>query len=278
MTLSRLLRIGWVVFLLTGSLEVGHAQTAPPTDAALLAGHHTVAILPFEATVQVMKMHDLIYGTGPATAIMTRQRVQPPLDSAQWQQQLEVAYQMQGLTMQQLQDRRPKHGYRVQWQPVAETNRRLLAAGITYAELAQQPLSRLQQVLGVDALLTGQVLLYQPIPKSMGLALRAFSNEPLLYGPSTVPPSQSDVTLALYDCASSRQVWQFDFTRTAANALPPVRLAPRLVKAALPSLPYCQPQKVIAWLTPSAQLAIMLTHAAFFKANFSLLTISLPLT
>lgn len=228
---------GW---LLTGPLGWAAAQTVPPTDAALLATHHMVAILPFEATVQVMQMRDLVYPNSTATAIMNQQQVQPSLDAAQQQQQLEVAYQMQGLTMQLLQEKQPKHGYRVQWQPVDETNRRLLAAGITYAELAKQPLSRLQQVLGVDALLTGQVLLYQPIPKSMGLALRVLNNEPLLYGPTTVPPSQTEASLGLYDCASSRLVWQFDFGRTGANALSPVRLAPRLVKAALPSLPYCQ--------------------------------------
>lgn len=242
MALAHLLRICLGGWLLASPLGVALAQMAPSTDAVLLAAHHTVAILPFEATVQLMKMHDLFYESSTATAIVTQQRVQPPLDAAHRQQQLETAYQMQALTLIELQDRAPKRGYRVYWQPVEETNRRLQAAGITYAELAKQPLGRLQQVLGVDALLTGQVWLYQPIPKSLGLALRALSNEPLLYGPSTVPPSQTEATLALYDCASSRQVWQFDFSRTGANALPPGRLAPRLVKAALPSLPYF-PQK-----------------------------------
>ena len=150
-----------------GPLGVG-AQPAPPTDGALLAAHHTVAILPFGATVQVMGMHDLTHVTSTTKTILNQRSGKdgPPPDAAQQQRQMEVAYQMQGLTMQQLQDHQPKHGYRVQWQPVAETNRRLLAAGIAYAELAGQPLARLQQVLGVDALLTGQVLLYQPIPKT----------------------------------------------------------------------------------------------------------------
>lgn len=237
--LSRLLGICWGGWLLAGPLGTALAQTAPPTDAALLAAHHTVAILPFGATVQVMQLHDLVYANSTAAAIMNPQ-APPPLDAAQQQRQLEVAYQMQGLTMQQLQNRQPKHGYRVQWQPVDETNRRLLAAGITYATLAQQPLSRLQQVLGVDALLTGQVLLYQPIPKNLALALRAVNHEGLLNSSSSVPPSQTEASLALYDCISSRLVWQVDFGRTGANALPPGRLAPRLIKAALPSLPYCQ--------------------------------------
>ncbi|MDJ0363634.1 hypothetical protein QMK33_00600 [Hymenobacter sp. H14-R3] len=239
MALSRLLRIWWGGVLITSSLGA-LAQTAPPTDSLLLAAHRTVAVLPFEATVQLVQMRDLIYGSSTATSVANRQQQPVPPDAAQQQKQMEVAYQMQAYTLMQLQEKIPRHGYRVQWQPVEETNRRLDAAGITYAELARQPLSRLQQVLGVDALLTGQVMLYQPIPKSMALALRMMSNEPLLYGPSTVPPSQTEASLALYDCASNRQVWQFDFGRTGANALGPARLAPRLVKAALPSLPYCQ--------------------------------------
>lgn len=234
MTLSRLLQ-SVLVAMLPG---VGLAQAALPPDSALLAAHRTVAVLPFEATVQVVSMHDLVYGSSTTTTIMSQQPTPP--DAAQLQQQLVVAYQMQALTMLQLQDHQPKHGYRVQWQPVDETNRRLLAAGITYDQLAGQPLGRLQQVLGVDALLTGQVLLYQPIPKSMALAIRAVNHEGLLNRTSSVPPSQTEASLALYDCGSSRLVWQADFSRTGANALPPVRLAPRLVKAALPTLPYCQ--------------------------------------
>lgn len=242
MPLSRLLLICVQGWLLTGSLGMAMAQMATPTDAALLATHHAVAILPFGTTVQVMQMRDLVYPGSTTNAIMSQmpQLQVPPPDARQQQQQLDVAYQMQWLLMQRLQSRKPKHGYRVQWQPVDETNRRLQAAGITYADLARQPLSRLQQVLGVDALLTGQVLLYQPIPKSMALVLRAFNHEGLVYGPSTVPPSQTEASLALYDCATSRLVWQVDFGRTGANALKPTRLAPRLVQAALPSLPYCQ--------------------------------------
>ena len=236
MVLLRLLRMG----LLASLPGVGLAQAAPPTSAVLLAAHHTVAVLPFEATVQLVKMHDLLYGKGVSAAVETGQPIPLPPDAAHRQQQLEVAYQMQALTMQQLQDHQPRRGYRVQWQPVDETNRRLLAAGITYPELARQPLGRLQQVLGVDALLTGQVLLYQPVPKSLGLASRVLHHELIIHRYATVPPSQTEASLALYDCGSGRLVWQVDFGRAGANALPPARLAPRLVKAALPTLPYCQ--------------------------------------
>ena len=240
MAFARLLRVFLGSWLLAAPLG-GRAQAAPPPSAALLAAHRTVAILPFEATVQVLRMHDLVY-PGTATKAVLNQRAGqegPPPDAAQLRQQLEAAYQLQELTMQQLLARPPKRGYRVQWQPVAETNRRLLAAGINYTDLARQPLARLRQVLGVDALLTGQVLLYQPIPKSLGLALRALNHEALLNRSSSVPPSQTEASLALYDCGSGRLVWQFDYGRAGANALPPTRLAPRLVKAALPTLPYC---------------------------------------
>lgn len=238
MVLSRLLSVCWIGWLLAGP-PGALAQTAPPTDAALLAAHRTVAVLPFEATVQQVRMRELVYGDGVNAAVVTGRPVQLPQDAARQQEQLRVAYEMQALTLSELLDRQPRHGYRVRWQPVEETNRRLQAAGITYATLAGQPMDRLRQVLGVDALLTGQVLMYQPVPKTLGLALRVLSSEPLL-GPSSVPPSQTEASLALYDCGTSRLVWQADYGRSGANALVPARLAPRLVKAALPTLPYCQ--------------------------------------
>lgn len=240
MPLPRFLLICLKGWLLAGPLGWAAAQTAPPTDAALLATHHTVAILPFEATVRLPRMRDMLYPSATDTSAAHRQQVQQQLNATHQQEQLDVAYQLQALTLLQLEAQQPKHGYRVQWQPVAETNRRLQAAGISYAELARQPLSRLQQLLGVDALLTGQALLYQPLPKSLALALRVLTDEPLLNGQSVIPPGQTEASLALYDCASGRLVWQFDFGRTGANALKTTRLAPRLVKAALPSFPYCQ--------------------------------------
>lgn len=229
-------------FLLVGLLTAGvplaaAAQTAEA--AATLATHRTVAILPMQ--IAQPKLSDMRVAT-PDTLAAARQRRQA---AANQQERRQVAYQMQELVYAQLLAQRPAKGYRVQLQSVAETNSRLQAAGITYEKLLAQSvaLPQLAQVLGVDAVLTGEVLLFQFLPRGMGLAARLLLNEPVLPNDprSNLPTSKTGATLLLYDCRSSQLAWTFDFTRTGNNALKPERLAPKLVKAALPAFPYRQP-------------------------------------
>jgi hypothetical protein len=231
------------LFLLVGLLTAGGplaaaAQTAEA--AATLASHRTVAILPMQ--VAQPKLRDI----RPAV-LDTMKAAQRPLQQAEANRQQEarqVAYQMQELVYAQLLAQRPAKGYSVQLQPVAETNSRLQAAGITYDKLLAQSASlpQLAQVLGVDAVLTGEVLLFQFLPRGMGLAARLLLNEPVLPNDpsSNLPTSKTGATLLLYDCRSSQLAWTFDYTRTGNNALKPERLAPKLVKAALLAFPYCQ--------------------------------------
>ncbi len=216
------------LFLLVGLLTVGGpliaaAQTAEA--AATLASHRTVAILPMQ--VAKPKLSDMRADT---------------LGTARQPEARQIAYQMQALVYAQLLAQQPAKGYSVQLQSVAETNTRLQAAGLTYEKLLAQSASlpQLAQILGVDAVLTGEVLLFQFLPRGMGLAARILLNEPVLANdPSgNLPSSKTGATLLLYDCRSSQLAWTFDFTHTGNNALKPERLAPKLVKAALPTFPY----------------------------------------
>ncbi|RYY18271.1 MAG: hypothetical protein EOO36_08590 [Cytophagaceae bacterium] len=229
------------LFLLVRVLVAGvpRLAAAQTLDAAALAGHHTVAVLPFEVSVDGLRLHYLRYYIGIDSTAATQQH----LSAEQQQEARQAAYQMQALVHRQLLKKQPRHGYRVQFQALAETNRRLQAAGITYENLTSQPMDQMRQVLGVDALLSGQVLLYQSVPKGLGLAIRILSSEQLLLPnqPSALAPSQTTASLAVFDCRGDRLAWRYDFARTGPNALKPARLAPRLVRAALPTFPYCQP-------------------------------------
>ena len=224
------------VFAASGPLAAA-AQTAEAV--ATLTSHRTVAILPMQ--VAQPKLSDVRFAMPDTLAVTQRQR---QLAAASQQQDRQVAYQMQELVYAQLLAQQPAKGYSVQLQSVAETNSRLQAAGITYDKLLAQAvaLPQLAQVLGVDAVLTGEVLLFQFLPRGMGLATRILLNEPVLPNDpsSNLPPSKTGATLLLYDCRSSQLAWTFDFTRTGNNTLKPERLAPKLVKAALPFFPYCQ--------------------------------------
>lgn len=217
--------------LLVGLLTAGGPLTAAAQTAeaaATLAGHRTVAILPMQ--VAKPKLSDIRVATADT------------LRAAQQPEARQIAYQMQALVYAQLLAQQPAKGYSVQLQSVAETNTRLQAAGLTYEKLLAQSASlpQLAQVLGVDAVLTGEVLLFQFLPRGMGLAARILLNEPVLSNDPTsnLPSSKTGATLLLYDCRSSQLAWTFDFTHTGNNALKPERLAPKLVKAALPTFPY----------------------------------------
>lgn len=226
-------------FLLVSVLAVWwpkHAA-AQTLDAAALASHHTVAVLPFEVAVDGLRLHYIRYYMGIDSTTATQQR----LSAEQQQEARQAAYQMQALVHKQLLKKQPKHGYRVQFQPVADTNRRLQAAGITYENLASQSMDQLRQALGADAVLSGQVMLYQSVPKGLGIAARLLSKDPIVDPLSALEPSQTTASLLLYDCQSGQPVWRYDFARTGPNALKPSRLAPRLVWQALPVFPYCQP-------------------------------------
>jgi hypothetical protein len=227
-------------FLLVGLLAAWGPLAAQSAEgAATLASHRTVAILPMQ--VAQPKLSDIRLA-GIDTLAATQQQRQAA--ATRKRESSQVAYQMQELVYAQLLAQRPSKGYSVELQTVAETNSRLQAAGITYDRLLAQSASlpQLAQVLGVDAVLTGEVLLFQFLPRGMGLAARLLLNEPVLPNDpsSNLPTSKTGATLLLYDCRSGQLAWSFDFTRTGNNALKPERLAPKLVKAALPAFPYCQ--------------------------------------
>ncbi|SES80585.1 hypothetical protein SAMN04487998_0316 [Hymenobacter actinosclerus] len=205
-------------------------------NAPALSAHRTVAVLPFEVSQDRVRLRDIRYG-GADTTAATQRRIVGEWTDAQKREGKVVAYQLQQQLLTQLQARPPAAGYSVKFQPVAETNRRLQYAGISYEQLPGQSMSELQRILGVDALLSGQTDLYQPLPAGLGLAAKVLLNEPLV-GPSVIPSSQSTTNLTLHDCRTGELVWRFDFAGTGQGALRPDRLAERLVKAAAPVFPY----------------------------------------
>ncbi|GAB3232818.1 hypothetical protein GCM10027346_20320 [Hymenobacter seoulensis] len=208
-------------------------------DASALTAHRTVAILPFEVTQDRFRMRDLRY-LGSDTTLATQQRVQQDWTAQQQAESQALAYELQQLLYAELQKQRPAAGYTVQLQPVPETNRRLQAAGISYANLPERSMSELQQALGVDAILSGQTDLYQPLPGGLALAARLLLNEPLLAtdSPSSIPFSQATTNLTVHDCRSGQLTWRFDYDRTGSAALKPAKLAADLVRRSASDFPY----------------------------------------
>jgi hypothetical protein len=214
----------------------GRSTTSTLNQTALTA-HRTVAILPFDVEQNRIQLSDIRF-PGADTTLTTQQRVRQEWTAKQQWEGRHVAYRLQELFYDQLQAQKPTRGYTVQFQDVRETNRLLQQAGITYENLPDKSLEEVRQALGVDAVLSGETLLFQPLPNGVGLAARILLNEPLLGNQSIIPASEATTSLTLYDCREKQLAWRLDFQRTGNNALKPERLAQNLVRAAMPSFPY----------------------------------------
>ncbi|HEX8427715.1 hypothetical protein [Hymenobacter sp.] len=215
-------------------------STIQTLNGTALATHRTVAILPFEVEQDRLLLDDINYA-GTDTTLATQQRIKQEWAARQQQKSRQIAYQLQELLYAQLEAQKPSRGYTVQFQEVRETNRLLQQAGITYENFPDHTLKEVQQALGVDAVLSGQTMLYQAMPGIVGLAARLMVNEPLVDNQqSIVPISQATTSLMLYDCRANQLAWRLDFERAGNVALNPARLAQDLVRAALSDFPYCR--------------------------------------
>lgn len=215
-------------------------STVQTLNGAALATHRTVAILPFEVEQERLRLRDIHYA-GTDTTLATQQRMEQAWTARQLQESRQIAFQLQDLLYAQLEAQKPARGYTVQFQPVRETNRLLQQAGITYENFPDHTLKQVQQALGVDAVLSGQTMLYQPLPNVLALAARLMLNEPSGGDQQpAVPPNQAMTSLLLYDCQGNQLAWRLDFERTGSAALKPDRLAQDVVRAAMPGFPYCR--------------------------------------
>ena len=218
--------------LLLGGLLLSScgSRSSVTTDVnqAALAAHRTVAILPFEVSLKRLRGADI--------------RLQHPPTPAEWRQEKqrerrEMAYDLQTQLREAL--RQQNHDeYTVQFQPVSETNRRLRAAGISYDSLFAQPVPALRRALGVDAVLWGRAVLYQPLPNGVAVAARLLGSAPLLgNGPLNGNDTRADLTI--HDGRTGALVWRLAYRRSGA-VLPPAELARALVKSSVKTFPYCR--------------------------------------
>lgn len=222
--------------LVAGSGCARQTYSTNTLDASALTAHRTVAILPFAVEQDRLRMRDITYA-GPNPTEESIKKYQDNWTAKQREEARAMSYELQRLLYEQLQAQQPTSGYTVQFQDVRETNRLLQQAGITYENLLDHDMSALQKALGVDAVLSGQTLLYQPLPNGLNLAARV-----LLEGngvvTSQIPSNTATTNLTLHDCRNGQLSWRFDYERAGSASLNPERLSKDLVKAANRSFPY----------------------------------------
>jgi hypothetical protein len=223
---SRLLYIllgllaGCTVYSGSSKLPAGIGTPSQPTS------YRTIAILPIQVTQ--VQLRGFTSTGQPDTTAATRLRI--------GRRGEKLAYQLQTALATQLRAKQPATKYAVWLQPIRETNLRLQQTGITYKNLARQSPAHLQEVLGVDALLTGQTLISK-LPLSVALATGLLLPTKLGHVPTTL----ATTSLNLQDPRSDQPTWQTSFSTSHAGQLAPggfSELANRVMQTMPPTFPY----------------------------------------
>lgn len=180
--------------------------------------YRTIAILPMP--IVEVQVRGFTRAGQPDTTAATRQRM--------GRRGEKLAYSLQAALYAQLRAGQPRQGCAVWLQPARETNLRLQQAGLTYDSLLTQTPEHLQQVLGVDALLTGQTLLAK-IPASVAMV-------------SGLPSFFATTRLILRDFRTPQPLWQANLSSSSKELLPGLLassdFASQLMQVAPVTFPY----------------------------------------
>jgi hypothetical protein len=223
----------YLFFALFLGLSTACSQRAYSTKELIpqaLTRHKLVAVLPFAVELDQLNMQAIAYVGDELSREETDRRRQRWEEKQQEQRKL-VALQLQDELLKQLLLRQTKHPYSVQFQSVQETNSRLERAGITYANLNDHSMAELQAALGVDAILSGETSLFQPMPNGVAVALLVLTN-------AGIAQNEVLTNLTIHDCQSGELVWQFNHQLLGELSSSPAKLARVLVRNSAHTFPY----------------------------------------
>ncbi|KUG08156.1 hypothetical protein [Solirubrum puertoriconensis] len=188
---------------------------------SMLQTHRTVAVLPFYVRVERPWLSEVSFDDlGMSEA---------EFDRRQAAEIRGLAYGLQG----ELATRLQQQSWRVQFQEVAETNKRLSQAGISLDSLGYRSTEELQQVLGVDAVLAGETRVVQSLPGPLAMLMLFAPTDP-----SEAPLNVVRSYLSVYDGRTGQLAWRFEHEQTGNVVVNAKSLGKELAKRAYTALPY----------------------------------------
>ena len=177
------------------------------------AKHETVAVLPFVTTID---RRNLKSGYDPEA-----------LDAAE----RDEAYLFQRQLYIQFLDRTEKDAYTVTFQPVDRTNVLMERAGITYDDLRAYTRDEIGSVLGVDAVISGEIRRANPVGTGAAVA------SALLAGVGSAT-NEVTVTMVVHDAETGGLVWAYDHVAQGSLGSSSERLARGLMRNSASKFPY----------------------------------------
>ena len=179
------------------------------------AKHNTVAVLPFITTID---RRNLKSGFDPAA-----------LDAAE----KDEAYLFQQQLVIEMLSRSQKGDFTVAFQPVDTTNVLLSRGGVEYEDLRAYTKDELGQMLGVDAVISGEIKRATPVGTGAAVA-SAF-----LAGAAS-PTNVVTVTMVVHDAETGGLVWAYDHRVQGSLGSSAEGLAKGLMRNSASKFPYKQ--------------------------------------
>lgn len=206
-----------LVALAPGHAAAGAQQFLNPNFATLTATHKTIAILPFDVTIDTKRLKNV-------SLDVIRENEKD--EGLQFQKQLYIRLLQKSQT----------DGYKISFQDVDQTIVLLQKAGIPLDSLSFHGKDEIAKALGVDAVLSGSVNQSQPTSGGMALA------QSLLVGMHG-STQRVDITVAIHNGADAALLWNYDhtdsgggFTGSMANAVE--AMVKSLLKKVAGNFPY----------------------------------------
>lgn len=207
--------VGSAILVPVGA-HAGAQKYTHPRFAELTRDHKKVAVLPF--TVNIDKKN-----LGKNTTIEM-------IEQAEQEESLEFQRQLYARFLQ----RAGEGEYTIEFQDVDQTNALLSKTGISPDSLAGHTRDEIAGVLGVDALISGNI--HQARPTSTGMAVA----QTLLIGFSG-STQRVDINLTVHNGADGSLLWSYDHTDKGGIANSVEAMTKSLLKKVAGNFPYRKP-------------------------------------
>jgi hypothetical protein len=124
-----------------------------------------------------------------------------------------------------------KNRYTIDFQDIDKTNSILTKAGISYEDIATKDKAELCQLLGVDGVISGKILMSKPMSEGAAIAVG------ILVG-AWGATNKTDVSMTIHDKKDSKLLWKYDYLAQGSVGSSPEQLARALMRNVSKRFPY----------------------------------------
>lgn len=175
--------------------------------------HKQLAILPFDVLITIKKLPK------DMTAEMLKD------------QEKNTGFSIQSHSYTYFLKEMSKNNYTVTFQDIDKTNALLTKAGISYDKLKEFSKEELCNTLGVDAVISGSVVMDKPMSEGGAVAL-------LILTDIWVTTNKVNVTMTIHDKDNSNLLWKYDWVASGTIGSSSERLTKGLMKNVSKKFPY----------------------------------------